>query len=99
MAEVAAVVDDMPAARPRRSRRSAEERALDRAQATVDASKRVVSAVFDDVRLGKAVNVAAIAPLVEQIAESMTRDPGALLATTLPLSTLRALILMFLSSG
>lgn len=82
MAEIAAAVDDMPAARPRRSRRSAEERALDRAQATVDASKRVVSAVFDDVRLGKAVNVAAIAPLVEQIAESMTRDPGALLAVT-----------------
>jgi HD-GYP domain-containing protein (c-di-GMP phosphodiesterase class II) len=81
-AEPETVDNDMPTAPVRRARRNARERALDRAQAMVDASKRVVGAVFEDVRLGKVVDVAAIAPLVEQIAESMTRDPGALLAVT-----------------
>jgi putative nucleotidyltransferase with HDIG domain len=81
-AEPETVDSDMPTAPLRRARRNARERALDRAQAMVDASKRVVGAVFEDVRLGKVVDVAAIAPLVEQIAESMTRDPGALLAVT-----------------
>jgi HD-GYP domain-containing protein (c-di-GMP phosphodiesterase class II) len=79
---VAAAEDGAPADHPRRLRRSAEERAIERAQAMVDASKCVVGAVFEEVRLGKAVDVAAVAPLVERVADSMTRDPGALLAVT-----------------
>ncbi|KQN92893.1 hypothetical protein ASE95_09715 [Sphingomonas sp. Leaf231] len=69
---------DRAVTRRRRTPLSAQERAL----AMVDASKGVVRAMFDEVRLGKAVDVNAMAPLVGQIGEAMTRDPGAMLNVT-----------------
>ncbi|VXC42043.1 HD-GYP domain-containing protein [Sphingomonas sp. 8AM] len=53
-----------------------------RAQAVVDASKVIVQAMFDEVRLGRAVDVQALTPVAEQIVESVTRDAAAMLNVT-----------------
>ena len=64
--------------RRRRGPASAEQRA----QAVVDASRVVVQAMFDEVRLGKAMDVDALTPVAEQIVESVTRDAAAMLTVT-----------------
>lgn len=43
-------------------------------------SKSAVISMFKDVRLGKAVNVEAVMPLVEEISASITRNEGALIS-------------------
>jgi HD-GYP domain-containing protein (c-di-GMP phosphodiesterase class II) len=43
-------------------------------------SKRAVVSMFKDVRLGKAVNVEAVMPLVDEISASITRNEGALIS-------------------
>ncbi|KTT76161.1 HD-GYP domain-containing protein [Sphingomonas endophytica] len=53
-----------------------------RAQAVVERSKTVIAAMFSEVRLGKAVEMDTILPLVDQITESVTRDTGAMLNVT-----------------
>lgn len=65
-----------------RRRRRGPASAEQRAQAVVDASKIVVQAMFDEVRLGKAMNVTALVPVAEQIVESVTRDAVAMLNVT-----------------
>ncbi|MEH3103470.1 MAG: HD-GYP domain-containing protein [Sphingomonas phyllosphaerae] len=65
-------------ARRRRLPMSPEQRA----QAMVDASKVVVKAMFDDVRLGRALDVDALAPIADRIVESVTRDAAAMLNVT-----------------
>ncbi|MEG8040469.1 HD-GYP domain-containing protein [Sphingomonas sp. LR60] len=65
-------------ARRRRTPISHEQRA----QAMVDASKVVVKAMFEDVRLGRALDIDALAPIAERIVESVTRDAAAMLNVT-----------------
>ncbi|MFK3889000.1 HD-GYP domain-containing protein [Sphingomonas sp. NPDC079357] len=54
----------------------------ERAQAVVDASKVIVQSMFDEVRLGRAIDVQALTPVTEQIVASVTRDAAAMLNVT-----------------
>ncbi len=42
--------------------------------------KEAVESMFQEVRMGKAIDIADIAPLVENISESVARNPGALIS-------------------
>ncbi len=55
---------------------------LDRARATVERSKEAVSRMFAEVRMGHAVDAADVAPLVDEIAEAVSRDATAMLKVT-----------------
>ncbi len=61
-----------------RRRRTPEQRA----QAVADASKEVVRTVFDQIRLGKAVDAALLVPVTDQIIDSVSRDAAALRKVT-----------------
>jgi putative nucleotidyltransferase with HDIG domain len=56
---------------------AAEE--IERASAIVNRSKGAVKAMFDEIRLGKAVNSGELAPVVDEIASSVARNPYALI--------------------
>lgn len=55
-----------------------EERAA--ATKAINASKRAVASMFQDVRMGKAINAEAAMPLVEDITASVSRNEGALIS-------------------
>lgn len=55
---------------------------VDRAREVLERSKAAVTAMFGHARLGKAVELSAVAPLVEEIAASMLRDRSAMLNVT-----------------
>ena len=55
---------------------------LDRAREVLERSKTAVTAMFGQARMGKAVELSAVAPLVEEIAASMLRDRSAMLNVT-----------------
>lgn len=69
------------AGRERRTRRRVASE-LDRARATVERSKAAVSRMFAEVRLGNAVDMAEVGPLVEEITESVARDATAIFRVT-----------------
>ena len=47
---------------------------------TISASKKAVAAMFKDVRMGKAISTDRLAPLVEEIAASISRNENALIS-------------------
>ncbi len=57
---------------------SAQEE-LHRARKICLSSKEAVSSMFAEARMGKAVSVEQVGPLVEEITESVARNPGALI--------------------
>lgn len=57
---------------------TAEEQ--DRAKRVIKASKKAVAKMFDEVRMGKAVNAKAALRLVDDIAASVARNEGALIS-------------------
>ncbi|WP_394646421.1 HD-GYP domain-containing protein [uncultured Sphingomonas sp.] len=73
-----ATVDVASAPRRRRAHATAEQRA----QEVVDASKQVVRAMFDQMRLGKALDADMLVPVADQIIDSVTRDSSAMLTVT-----------------
>ncbi|PZQ58894.1 MAG: hypothetical protein DI544_12855 [Sphingomonas taxi] len=73
--------DSLPATELQRPRRRAMTE-LDRARGTVERCKSAVMAMFGEVRLGHAVDTSAMTPLVEEIAQSVTRDASAMLNVT-----------------
>lgn len=81
-ATMAAVPADAAEPHPPSRRRRAPISAEQRAQAVVDASKVIVQAMFDEVRLGRAIDVQALTPVAERIVESVTRDAAAMLNVT-----------------
>lgn len=60
---------------------SARERIVElrRAASTVKRSKAAVMGLFEDARLGKAVNTQSMGPIVEEISQSVARDPAIIL--------------------
>ena len=62
--------------RPTRRREDAATRAAE----TVQRSKFAVRRMFGEARLGRAIKPADIAPLVDEIAASVARDPGAIIS-------------------
>ena len=71
-----------PYSGPERRMRKRIPNELDRARATVERSKEAVSRMFSEVRMGHAVDAADVAPLVDEIAESVARDATAMLKVT-----------------
>jgi HD-GYP domain-containing protein (c-di-GMP phosphodiesterase class II) len=53
---------------------------LQRAQRICARAKDAVTSMFQEARLGRTVDVAGIAPLVEEISASVSRNPGALIS-------------------
>ena len=72
------VIERRSAARPRR--RTLGE--VDRARETVQRSKEAVTRLFAEVRLGHAVQVDEVAPMVDEIAACIERDRSAILNVT-----------------
>ena len=50
---------------------------IERARVIREQAKQTVASLFEQARLGRAVEPAACVPLVDEISESLTRDPGA----------------------
>jgi putative nucleotidyltransferase with HDIG domain len=50
------------------------------AAAVCERSKKAVTRIFDDVRLGRAIDPALCLPVVQEISESVLRDPSALIS-------------------
>lgn len=72
-----------PVVSPIRSRRRiAVVSEIERARETVERSRVQVTRMFHEARLGQAVQVGSIQPLVDDIAASVTRDPGAMIEVT-----------------
>lgn len=70
-----------PSPTPRRSAPSrGAAREFARAVKIVERSKEQVKKMFAEARLGKAIEAAGLAPLVDEIAESVARNPSALLS-------------------
>ena len=59
---------------------AAEE--IDRAAASADKAKRTVAQLLAQARLGRAVDIARVIPVVEDIAASVDRNPSALISIT-----------------
>ena len=57
---------------------NAQERA--KAKTIINASKKAVTSMFNDMRMGRAANTDFAVPLVEQISESLERNEGALIS-------------------
>ncbi len=77
--------DPVPVIIERRSaarRLSSPRTETERARETVERSKVAVTRMFGEARLGRAVEVEAVAPLVDEIAQSMARDRSAMLNVT-----------------
>ncbi|MES2186073.1 MAG: HD-GYP domain-containing protein, partial [Pseudomonadota bacterium] len=53
---------------------------LDRARRICDSARGAVMSMFSEVRMGRTVDAAAALPLVEDIAASVARNPGALIS-------------------
>lgn len=72
-----------PAPAPRRERQSMPsargEDEAERARTILGKSKRAVMKMFGDVRMGRAIEVGGIAPMVEEIAASVARNSTALI--------------------
>ena len=68
----------LPAAsRPERVSMGSE---MGRAAQTINRSRQAVTALFGEARLGKAVDAEMCMPLVEEVAESVSRNPSALIS-------------------
>jgi putative nucleotidyltransferase with HDIG domain len=53
---------------------------MDRAAAVVNRSRQAVTALFGEARMGKAINSEECFPLVQEIADSISRNPSALIS-------------------
>ena len=71
-----------PIVRERRARHRRIRDEFDHARALMERSKAAVMQMFGEARLGRAVAVDAAVPLVEDIAASVARNPGAIITVT-----------------
>lgn len=76
-----AVVNEAPlvATRPSKPDKASLDDELKRAAKVCQKGKAAVVSMFQEARMGKAVEADAAAPLVEEIANSVMRNPGALI--------------------
>jgi len=71
-----------PAVERRRARRPARVDEVTLAREAVERSKQAVARMFDEVRLGRAVAMEQVAPVVDEIAGCVSRDAAAILSVT-----------------
>ncbi|WP_110253155.1 HD-GYP domain-containing protein [Undibacterium pigrum] len=74
-----AVPEPAPAPAPRQIAAVSMDDELGRASAIVSKSKQAVFSMFNEARMGKAVDVGNAQTMVEEIADSVMRNPGALI--------------------
>jgi putative nucleotidyltransferase with HDIG domain len=84
-AAVAPAAAAVPAAPPPAAPRTAEPRVsmadeMQRATAIFNQSRRAVSSLFNEARMGKALDADNCRPLVDEIASSVGRNPGAIVS-------------------
>lgn len=72
------VVERRAASRGRRSRQDE----MARARETVERSKAAVARMFAEVRMGRAVNICDVTPVVDEITASIARDRSAMIGVT-----------------
>lgn len=73
---------DAPLLVERRTARRRGATDVERARATVEKAKDAVAAMFGEARLGRAVQLAQVTPLVDEIATAMERNRSAMLSVT-----------------
>lgn len=75
------VVANQPCAtKPRETKPVSAAQELERASRICQASKAAVVTMFEEVRMGKAVDVGGARELVEEISDSISRNPGAIIS-------------------
>ena len=73
---------EAPLVERRRKPRNVRTTEIDRAAQTVQRSKEAVTAMFGEARMGQAISVEDVEPLVDEIAASVERDPSAMIQVT-----------------
>jgi len=71
---------EVAASAPRPQERTSLAQEMDRARKICDKSKEAVATMFQEARMGKALDADEALPLVEEISSSIMRNPGALLS-------------------
>lgn len=74
------LVDEIPVESPTIQERSSFNDEIKRASRIVAKGKEAVVSMFQEARMGKAIEAEAAAPLVEEISNSVLRNPGALIS-------------------
>lgn len=74
------LVDEIPVESPTIQERSSFNDEIKRASRIVTKGKEAVVSMFQEARMGKAIEAEAAAPLVEEISNSVLRNPGALIS-------------------
>ncbi|WP_153133312.1 HD-GYP domain-containing protein [Dechloromonas hortensis] len=74
------LVDEIPVECPTIQERSSFNDEIKRASRIVTKGKEAVVSMFQEARMGKAIEAEAAAPLVEEISNSVLRNPGALIS-------------------
>ncbi len=75
----ALIAETRPAALKHSKHTSIDEERV-HAKRIIEGTKQAVASMFDDVRMGKAINAEAASPLVEEISASLARNEGALIS-------------------
>ncbi len=73
-------VEAMPPTPPEIQQKTSFAEEFKRARKIVDKGKEAVVSMFQEARMGKAIEAEAAAPLVEEISNSVLRNPGALIS-------------------
>jgi putative nucleotidyltransferase with HDIG domain len=76
----ALVVPTVVAIKPRETKPVAASEEVERAARICQASNAAVVSMFEEVRMGKAVDVGGARDLVEEISDSISRNPGAIIS-------------------
>jgi putative nucleotidyltransferase with HDIG domain len=71
---------EVAASAPKPQERASLAQEMDRARKICDKSKEAVATMFQEARMGKALDADEALPLVEEISSSIMRNPGALLS-------------------
>lgn len=71
--------EEVPAQAPEPQRRVTLNDELKQAARIIAKAKEMIASVFDDVRMGQAVEIDALVPLVDEILNSIARNPVALI--------------------
>jgi len=71
---------DLPSPDTKTNKRIVASEEHEAASRAINASKKAVASMFNDVRMGKAINTEAAMPIVEELTASVIRNEGALIS-------------------
>ncbi|MFK5893564.1 MAG: HD-GYP domain-containing protein [Pseudomonadota bacterium] len=76
-----APVEEVKAPKPKETKTTLQEE-MKAAKETLDKAKQATMEMFQEARMGNSITMADVAPLVDEISESVTRNPAAMLSIT-----------------